>query len=114
MAWMRARMSGSKPCLLIALLCLCGCSWLHARKQPAPAPTELIITGVPAGAHLFIDGLPSDRAAQDGNRTRVLAVAPGAHTVEVKTGDTLSYRENTYVEAGQKRVITVLSGANRD
>ncbi len=107
-------MSRSKPYLLIALLCLSGCSWLHARKQPAPAPTELIVTGVPAGSHLFIDGLQTGQAEQDGNRTRVLAVAPGAHTVEVKMGDTVAYRENTYVEAGQKRIITVLSGANRD
>ena len=106
-------MSRSKSYLLIALLCLSGCSWLHAGKQPAPAPTELIVTGVPAGSDLFIDGLQTGQAAQDGNRTRVLAVAPGAHTVEVKVGDT-AYRENTYVEAGQKRVITVLSGANRD
>jgi len=113
MAWMCARMPRSTPYLLIALLCLSGCSWLHARKQPAPAPTELIVTGVPAGSHLFIDGLQTDQAGQDGNRTRILAVAPGAHTVEVKMGDT-AYRENTYVEPGQKRIITVLSGANRD
>jgi hypothetical protein len=106
-------MSRSKPYLLFALLCLSGCSWLHARKQSAPAPTQLIVTGVPAGSHLFIDGLQTDQAGQDGNRTRVLAVAPGAHTVEVKMGDT-AYRENTYVEPGQKRVITVLSGAKRD
>ena len=104
----------SKPYLLIALICLSGCSWFHARKQPAPAPTELIVTGVPAGSHLFIDGLQTGQATPAGKRTRVLEVAPGAHIVEVKMGDTVAYRENTYVEAGQKRVVAVLSGANRD
>lgn len=103
-----------KPILLIALVCLSGCSWLHARKQPAPAPTELIVTGVPADSVVFIDGLKTSQAAQAGNRSRVLEVAPGAHTVEVRMGDTVAYRESTYVEAGQKRVITVLSGASRD
>jgi len=110
MAWL----SRLKPLLPIALLCLSGCSWLHARKQPAPAQTELIVTGAPADSVLFIDGLQSGQATQAGNRPRVLEVAPGAHTVEVKMGDTVAYRENTYVEAGQERVISVLSGANRD
>jgi len=40
----------------------------------------------------------------------VLRVAPGTHLVEVKVGESVTYRENTYVAVGQKRVVTVLSG----
>jgi hypothetical protein len=30
--------------------------------------------------------------------------------VEVRVGDTVAYRENTYVAQGEKHVISVLSG----
>jgi hypothetical protein len=39
-------------------------------------------------------------------------VSAGTHVVEVKVGDSVRYREDTYVAAGDKRVITVLSGFN--
>jgi hypothetical protein len=100
-----------KVSLLIVLVGLSGCSWFHASKPPAPEPPELIVTGVPAGAALFIDGVQIGQAMETNKRTQVLEVAPGTHTLEVRTGDTVAYRESTYVEPGDKRVITVLSGA---
>lgn len=103
-----------KVLLPFILLCLCGCSWFHRSKPAAPEPPELIVTGVPAGSVLFVDGVQIGQAAQGGGRSRVLDVAAGTHTVEVKTGDTVAYRESTYVGPGDKRVITVLSGNSRD
>jgi hypothetical protein len=70
----------------------------------------VIVTGVPAGTLLFVDGVQTGQVQEAGNRTRVLEVAPGTHTVEVKMGDTVVYRESTSVAPGEKRVITVLSG----
>ena len=102
-----------KACLLIVLAFLSGCSWFHGRP-PAPNPTELIVTGAPAGSILFLDGVQAGQAAEGSNRPQVLEVAPGTHTLEVKMGDTVSYRENTYVAQGDKRVVTVLSGASRN
>lgn len=102
-------MCGLKGYLLVALVLLSGCSWFH-RKPPAPDPTLLIVTGAPAGSILVIDGAPMGQPTQAANRTQTLRVAPGAHVLEVKVGDAVTYREQTYVDAGNKRVITVLSG----
>ncbi len=100
-----------KTYLLIALLLLSGCSWFH-RKPPPPDPTELIVTGAPVGSTLFIDGAQVGQPTQASNRTQTLRVSAGTHVVEVKVGDSVRYREDTYVAAGDKRVITVLSGFN--
>ena len=100
-----------KLSLLVALLCLSGCSWFH-RKLPPPPPTELIVTGVPAASVVLLDGAPFGEASESNDRTVVFAVSPGDHKVEIKTGDKIAYRETTYVAPGEKRVVAVLSGAN--
>ncbi len=97
--------------VLAALICLPACSWFGARKHPLPDPTELIVTGAPAGASVFIDGSQAGRTTAD--RPQVLAVAPGPHKVEIKIDEKSVYREDTYVGAGERRVITVLSGSSR-
>jgi hypothetical protein len=103
-----------KISLLAMLALLSGCAWFHGAKPSGPKPPELIVTGVPAGAWVLVDGVQSGDAQEAPNRTRVLSVAPGTHTVEVKTGDRIVYRESTDVAAGDRRVITVLSGGSRD
>src|ERR1700730_2408979 len=114
-----AGVSRLKVAILIMLLCLSGCSWMHtsswfhSKKSHAPDPTELIVTGAPVGSLLFVDGVQTGEAKEVASRPQVLDVAPGSHTVEVKVGDAVVYRENTYVAAGDKHVITVLSGARK-
>jgi hypothetical protein len=107
------------PCLkksiLIVLVCLSGCSWFHtgwfhAKKPAAPETPQLIVTGAPAGSVLFVDGVQVRQATEAGGHAQVLEVATGTHTLEVRKGDAVTYRENFDVEAGEKRVITVLSG----
>lgn len=100
-----------KAYLLIGLVLLSGCGWFH-RKPPAPDPTELIVTGAPAGSLLFVDGAQVGQPAEAGKHTQVLRVAAGTHVLEVKVGESVTYRENTYVALGDRRMITVLSGAN--
>jgi hypothetical protein len=100
--------------ILIALLCVSGCSWFHARKPPAPNPPELIVTGAPTGSVLFIDGVQAGAPTESNKRTHDLVVTAGTHTVEVRMGDNTVYRENTYVAPGEKRVIMVLSGVSRE
>jgi hypothetical protein len=78
-----------KFALLLLLLCLSGCSWFH-RKPPPPVTQQLIVTGVPAGSLLLVDG--KQMAEGDAsNRSHVIDVAPG-----------------------EKRVVAVLSGDHRD
>ncbi len=103
---------GLKVSLLVLSICLAGCSWFHKSPPPPPPPPQFIVTGVPAGAILFVDGVQAGQSADTNDRTQVLDVSPGTHTLEVKRGDTVSYRESAYVAAGEKRVIAVLSGNN--
>lgn len=107
-------MSRLKTALLVALVCLSGCSWFHRSKPPAPEPPELIVTGVAPGSLLLVDGVQVDQAAPGSSRSRVIDVAAGTHTVEVKMGDAVVYRESAYVGPGDKRVITVTSGNSRN
>lgn len=99
---------------MLLFLCLAGCSWFHAKKPLVPESPELMVTGAPTGSMLFIDGVQVLPATDAGNRPQILRVAPGTHTVEVHTGDRVAYRENLDLQAGEKRAVTVLSGASRD
>jgi hypothetical protein len=102
-----------KISLLIALAFLSGCSWFH-RAKPLPAPTRLIVTGAPVESLLFVDGVQNGHPTEAGNRTQVLEVTPGTHSVEVRLNDIVVYRENTYVAPHDKVVISVLSGNGRN
>jgi hypothetical protein len=97
-----------KAFLILTLVCVSGCSWFH--RAHVPEPTELIVTGAPVGSIVFIDGVQSGQAKEVLTRPQELTVTPGTHIVEVRTGDSVAYRENTYVAPGEKRVISVLSG----
>ncbi len=93
----------------IALLLLSGCSWFHG-KPVVPEPPELVVTGAPAGSTVFIDDVQAAQPAAVNGRPQELIVAAGEHKVEVRTGNTVVYREDTYVGPGEKRAVTVLSG----
>jgi hypothetical protein len=97
---------------LIFVLSLSGCSWFH-RRPPPPVTQQLIVTGVPAGSTLLVDGKQTGEG-DAANRSHVIDVASGTHTVEVRMGDNLAYRESTYVAPGERRVVAVLSGDHRD
>jgi hypothetical protein len=78
-----------------------------------PDPTEIIVTGAPAGSIVFVDGLQTGQPTATNDHPQVLNVATGAHKVEIHVGDTVVYREDTYVGLGEHRVVHVLSGLNR-
>ena len=78
-----------------------------------PEPTEIIVTGAPAGSIVFVDGLQTGQATATNDHTQVLDVAAGAHKVEIHVGDAVVYREETYVGRGERRMVRVLSGLNR-
>ena len=103
-----------KILMILALTVLSGCSWFHRKPPPPPVQPELIVTGAPAGSTVFIDGTQRGQAAELNDRPQSLSVAEGTHVVEIHRGDTVVYRENIYVKNGEKRVVTVLSGSNRE
>lgn len=102
-----------KAFLIVLLLCVSGCSWFH-RKPHVPDPTELVVVGAPVSSIVFVDGVQAGQAKEVANQPQEVAVAPGTHVLEVRMGDTVAYRENTYVTPGEKRVISVLSGTGRN
>ena len=99
--------------VLMTLACLSACSWFGSRKQELPDPTEIIVTGAPAGSLIFVDGLQIGQETAVSDHPQVLIVAAGVHKVEIHTGDKVVYREDTYVGLGEHRVVTVLSGLTR-
>jgi hypothetical protein len=100
--------------LLMTLAGLAACSWFGSRRSPpVPDPTEIIVTGAPAGSLVFVDGSQAGQAATRNDQSQILDVAAGAHIVEIHFGDTVVYRENTSVGRGERRVVIVLSGSSR-
>lgn len=105
--------------ILLALICLGACSaigpgrWFGRGKPAAPDPTELIVTGAPPGSTLYVDGVQTGEVGPSSTGPQVVHVVPGPHTVEVRVGHPVVYREQTEPTPGEKRVITVLSGSLR-
>ena len=99
--------------VLVTLACLSACSWFASRKMQLADPTEIIVTGAPAGSIVFVDGLQTGQATAINDHPQVLNVAAGAHKVEIHVDDTVVYREDTYVAPGEHRIVRVLSGLNR-
>ncbi len=78
-----------------------------------PDPTEIIVTGAPAGSIVFVDGSQAAQALAVSDHPQVLTVTAGAHKVEIHVGDSVVYREDTYVRLGEHRIVRVLSGIGR-
>ena len=99
--------------LAVALASLSACSWFGSKRHAMPDPTQIIVTGAPTDSLVFIDGAQTGEATPSNNHSKVLNVAPGAHTVAIQMGGKFIYREEVELNAGEHRVVTVLSGATR-
>ncbi|MGC1522146.1 MAG: hypothetical protein WA803_11455 [Steroidobacteraceae bacterium] len=99
--------------VLATLAFLSACSWFHARKAPVPDPTEIIVTGAPAGSIVFVDGSQAAQPLAVNDHPQVVDVTAGPHKVEIHVGNSIVYREDTYVRPGEHRTVRVLSGMAR-
>jgi hypothetical protein len=99
--------------VVVMLACLSACSWFTSRRSQQSNPTEIVVTGAPAGSMVYVDGVQAGQAAAVNDRPHVLDVAAGSHKVEIHVGEAIVYREDTYVGSGEHRVVRVLSGSNR-
>ena len=102
-----------KTFIILAVTMLSACSWFNSRSR-APDPSRFIVTGAPKGSIVFVDDVQQGQAAESNVKPQLVDTAPGQHKVEVRFGDTVVYRENIYINSGEKRVVTVLSGSNRE
>jgi uncharacterized lipoprotein YbaY len=101
-----------KTLLLLVCMMLPACSWFRA-KTPPPVPPQIIVTGAPVQSIVFIDGVQKGEPAATNDRPQVLSVPEGTHTVEVRVGGAVVYRESVFVKNGERRAVTVLSGSYR-
>ena len=99
--------------MILSLTLLSACSWFHS-KPHAPDPSQFVVTGAPKDSIVFIDDVQQGQAAELNDRPQLVDTTPGQHKVEVRFGDTIVYRENIYIKSGERRVVTVLSGSNRE
>jgi hypothetical protein len=103
-----------KKGILLTLIMLSACSWFHRKGPPVPEPPQLIVTGAAADSIVFVDGVQKGEPAVSNDKPQVVVVTAGTHKVEVHIGDRVVYREDVYVASGERRVVMVLSGANRE
>jgi len=99
--------------IILAVTMLSACSWFHGKPR-VPDPSQFVITGAPRDSIVFIDDVQQGQAAETGGKPRLVDTTPGEHKVEVRFGDTVVYRENIYIKGGERRVVAVLSGSNRE
>jgi hypothetical protein len=103
-----------KISIILAFAMLAGCSWFHRKAPPAPEPPQLIVTGAPAGSIVFIDDVQKGLLTELNDKPQIVVVSAGEHKLEVRRDGIVVYREDVYVKGGQKQVVTVLSGSNRE
>jgi hypothetical protein len=102
-----------KTFIILAVTMLSACSWFHSKAR-VPDPSQFVVTGAPKGSIVFVDDVQQGQAAESSVKPQLVDSTPGQHKVEIRFGDSVVYRENVYINSGEKRVVTVLSGANRD
>lgn len=102
-----------KTFIIVSAAMLSACSWFHSKAR-APEPSQIIVTGAPKGSIMFIDDVQQGEAAESNVKPQLVDLGAGEHKVEIRFGDSVVYRENIYINSGEKRVVTVLSGANRE
>ena len=102
-----------KTFIILAVAMLSACSWFHPKPR-IPDPSQFLVTGAPKDSIVFVDDVQQGQAAESGGKPRLVDTTPGEHKVEIRFGDTVVYRENIYIKSGERRVVTVLSGSNRE
>ena len=99
-----------KTFIILAVTMLSACSWFHSKAR-APDPSQFVVT---KGSIVFVDDVQQGQAAESNVKPQLIDTAPGEHKVEIRFDDAVVYRENIYIQSGEKRVVNVLSGSNRE
>jgi hypothetical protein len=92
-------------------LTLSACTLPQTTVHSGSAKPSLSVSGAPADAVLYVDGLSIGPAAQYDGHPKTLAVLEGAHQVLVREGSRELYSEKIFVSSGELRTIVILPGA---
>ncbi|HEX9191121.1 MAG TPA: hypothetical protein VF847_03420 [Candidatus Deferrimicrobiaceae bacterium] len=76
-----------RPLVLFLLLLAAACAMPSTVVRTPDTRPALAVEGAPAGATLFLDGVPVGEANRYDGQPNVLLVEPGTHTVKVKGAD---------------------------
>ena len=94
---------------LFALLFVAACTY------PKPSQIEqqdkrpaIGVSGAPADAALYVDGLDMGLASQFDGKTNVLLVESGSHLIEVKSADgRVLHSETVFLSGSTKKVFHI-------
>lgn len=81
-------------------------------KTGAPQPA-LVVHGAPTGAVLFVDGLSMGPAKQFDGAPKVLVVLEGVHSVEIRQGANVIFRDKALFANGETHPIEIPQGVGQ-
>lgn len=96
-----------KPILTILALCLaltaCNIHNPYTTVRSLDERPGISLSGAPAGAVLFVDGLDMGPAkAYSGHKA--LRLEPGSHLIELRQGGTVLFSQRVFIESGLKEI----------
>ena len=89
--------------MLVSMLAACGGMPKHEETR-ADELTSIVLTNLPAGAIVSVDGMAVFGA--DGGVLSV-SVQAGMHAVEVRLGSEVIYKQDIFLDDGTTREITI-------
>lgn len=93
--------------VLFLLLSVAACAMPSTVVQTPDTRPGLAIEGAPAGAILFLDGVPVGEANRYDGQPNILRVEPGTHTVTVKGADGAELLEQKVFVESERKTIKV-------
>lgn len=73
---------------------------------------SISVTGAPADASVYVDGLFMGTAGDYDGRKKVLQLESGTHEIEIKSGGATVYSETVYLGEGTTKDISVSGGGH--
>jgi hypothetical protein len=98
--------------VLIGVAMLSACALPQTTVRTGSTAPGLIVTGAPAEATLYVDGLQMGQVSQFDGNPQVLTVLEGAHKVEVRLGATILYSDKVFVSNGETHTVRVVAAGS--
>jgi len=96
-----------RPLVLFLLLFAAACAMPSTVVRTPDTRPALAVEGAPAGAILFLDGVPVGEANRYDGQPNVLLVEPGTHAVTIKGADGADLLEQKIFVESELKIIKV-------